>query len=170
MEKLDCVITQNIDSLHLKAGNSPSRVLEVHGHARTVHCLGCMETFSMEEIIQKNKGIEDIPVCGRCGGILKPDVVFFGEALPEDVFQQAIYHSIHSDLFIVVGSSLVVHPASMLPQFANDGGARMVIINHAPTPYDAMADIVVHASAGESMACVIEGLRHFFPSAETKGG
>lgn len=171
MEKLDCVITQNIDSLHLKAGNTPSRVLEVHGHARTVHCLGCMETFSMEEIIQKNKGIEeDIPVCGRCGGILKPDVVFFGEALPEDVFQQAIYHSIHSDIFIVVGSSLVVHPASMLPQFANDGGARMVIINHAPTPCDAMADIVVHASAGESMACVIEGLRHFFPSAETKGG
>lgn len=170
MEKLDCVITQNIDSLHLKAGNSPARVLEVHGHARTVHCLDCMETFAIEEIIKKNKGMEDIPVCGRCGGILKPDVVFFGEALPEDVFQQAIYHSLHAELFIVVGSSLVVHPASMMPQFAHEGGARMVIINLAPTPFDAMADIVVHASAGESMDYVMERLRNFFSSAETKGG
>jgi len=170
MDKLDCVITQNIDSLHLKAGNSPSKVLEVHGHARTVHCLGCMATFSLEDIIKENQGIKDIPVCGRCGGILKPDVVFFGEALPEDVFEQAIHCSIHSDLFIVVGSSLVVHPASMMPQFAKDGGARMVIINFAPTPYDQVADIVVHASAGESMERVIEYLRQPSLQAGKNGG
>lgn len=170
MDKLDCVITQNIDSLHLKAGNSPSRVLEVHGHARTVHCLDCMETYSTEEIVRDHQQMKEIPVCGRCGGILKPDVVFFGEALPEDVFQQAIYHSLHSDLFIVVGSSLVVHPASMMPQFAKEGGAGIIIINFTPTPYDSAADIVVHASAGESMERVIESLKRLASSTDRNEG
>jgi NAD-dependent deacetylase len=159
MGKLDCVITQNIDSLHVKAGNSPDTVFEVHGHARTVHCLDCLQSYSMEEIVRKNEKMKDIPVCRRCGGILKPDVVFFGEALPADIFEQAVDHASRADLFIVVGSSLVVYPAASMPQYAKEGGAKLAIINLTPTPCDRMADSVIHASAGETMEKILGSVR-----------
>jgi NAD-dependent deacetylase len=155
IDKLDCVITQNIDSLHLKAGNSHEKVYEVHGHARTVHCLDCQTSYPIGEIIRENPGMKEVPVCRRCGGILKPDVVFFGESLPYDLLQRAMEHSGRSDLFIVVGSSLVVYPAASMPEYAKEGGAKLVIINLTSTPYDKQADVVVHCSAGEGMERII---------------
>ena len=153
--KLDCVITQNIDNLHQKAGNDPERVFELHGSARTARCLDCGGRFPIEEILAMNPARKGAPACKRCGGILKPDVVFFGEALPENTLRQAAAHSSRSDLFIVIGSSLVVYPAASMPQYAKEGGARIVIINLSPTPQDELADLVVHCRAGEAMERII---------------
>jgi len=156
--KLDCVITQNIDGLHQKAGNNPARVFELHGNARTARCLGCRTRFSVERIISMNPAGYEAPVCERCGGILKPDVIFFGEALPEDVLRQASLHAGKCDLFIVVGSSLVVYPAASLPRYAKEGGAKIVIINFTPTPQDELADLVIHCRAGEAIGRIIAGI------------
>ncbi len=153
--KLDCVITQNIDGLHQKAGNDPARVFELHGNARTVLCLGCRARYPIEEILARNPGGEDVPVCRQCGGILKPDVIFFGEALPEDTLLQAAEHAGRSDLFIVIGSSLVVYPAASMPQYAKEGGAKLVIVNLTPTPQDGLADLVIPCPAGEAMERII---------------
>ncbi|OHE32561.1 MAG: hypothetical protein A3J94_12995 [Syntrophus sp. RIFOXYC2_FULL_54_9] len=155
MGKLDCVITQNIDGLHQKAGNDPALVFELHGNSRTVHCLACHTSYPIEEILSNNPDRSEVPVCKRCGGILKPDVIFFGEALPEGTLRQAAVHASRCDLFLVVGSSLVVYPAASMPQYAKEGGAKMVIINFTPTPQDELADIVIHCSAGEALERII---------------
>lgn len=156
--KLDCVITQNIDGLHQKAGSNPARVFELHGNARTARCLDCRARFPIEKIISMNPDKREVPVCKRCGGILKPDVIFFGEALPEDALRQASLHAGNCDLFIVVGSSLVVYPAASLPRYAKEGGAKIVIINFTPTPQDELADLVIHCPAGEAMGRIIAGI------------
>jgi NAD-dependent deacetylase len=153
--KLNCVITQNIDNLHQKAGTDPGRVFELHGNLKWLRCLGCGKRSPLEEILREGGSGDEAPVCSRCGGVLKPDVIFFGEALPEETLQEATARSNHCDLFIVVGSSLVVYPAAYLPLYAKQSGAKLVIINLTPTPADRMADVVVHASAGEVLGLVI---------------
>ncbi|MCK9364262.1 MAG: NAD-dependent deacylase [Syntrophales bacterium] len=161
--KLACIITQNIDGLHQKAGNDPARVFELHGNARTALCVDCRTRYPIEEILSMNPDRKEAPVCKQCGGILKPDVIFFGEALPEEALRQAAFHAGCCDLFIVVGSSLVVYPAASLPQHAKAGGAKMVIINFTPTPLDELADLVIHCAAGEALERIIaaSGLSSF---------
>ena len=154
--KLDCVITQNIDDLHQKAGNSPDKVFELHGNMKLVRCLSCGKQYNIEYIKEKlKKGIE-IPDCEKCHGILKPDIVFFGEALPSRVKDAAIKHSRNCDLFIVIGSSLAVYPAAFMPVYAKEAGARLVIINIGETPCDELADIVINSKAGETMAGIVK--------------
>ena len=153
--KLSCVITQNVDDLHQKAGNSPETVYELHGNTRRAKCLGCGECYPMEEIRQKLSAKVDICPCERCQGILKPDAVFFGEALPEETLINATDHSRNCDILIVIGSSLVVYPAAYMPMYAKMAGAKLVIINNAPTPYDSAADIIINDSAGEVMARIM---------------
>jgi NAD-dependent deacetylase len=152
---LDCVITQNIDNLHQKAGNDPSKVYELHGNMHWIHCVDCAKRSPLGEILRDYWASEEAPACRRCGGILKPDVVFFGEALPEDTLREATWHANHCDLLIVVGSSLVVYPAAYMPIYAKESGARLVIVNLTPTPADETADVVIRSSAGEVMGRIL---------------
>jgi NAD-dependent deacetylase len=156
--KLTCVITQNVDNLHQKAGNSPEKVFELHGNMRWVRCLSCKVRFPVEEVLQRVK-YEPAPDCILCHGILKPDAVFFGEALPQAVLQAAISHARNCDLFIVIGSTLVVYPAAYMPMYAVEAGARLVIVNLTSTPMDSYATVLIRGKAGEVMPRVIERVK-----------
>lgn len=151
------VITQNIDMLHQKAGSS--RVLELHGSMEYVDCLDCHTTYKWDEIEKKIE--KEIPRCESCGSYyLKPRVVFFGEALPRDVLSEAMDESRKCDLFIVVGSSLVVYPAAHLPFIAKENKAKLVIVNYDPTERDGMFDVVIHGKAGDVLPRIVEKLKH----------
>ncbi|MGQ9546413.1 MAG: SIR2 family NAD-dependent protein deacylase [Dehalococcoidia bacterium] len=159
--KLDCVITQNIDSLHQKAGVPEDRVFELHGNTRWAVCLTCHRRFPMSEILQRIREVVEIPDCPDCQGILKPDAVLFGEALPHDVLQEATRRSRNCNLFIVIGSTLVVYPAAYMPTYALEAGASLAIVNLTPTPLDRQATVVIHSEAGKVMPKVVERVRLF---------
>ena len=155
MGKLTCVITQNIDNLHQKAGNSPEKVYELHGNMKWLRCMDCNVRYPLDKIVERYRLQEDIPDCEHCHGILKPDVVFFGELLPEATLKKATFNATRCDLLIVIGSSLVVYPAASIPMYAKESGAKLVIINNAPTPCDSVADVIIHYSAGEVMERIL---------------
>jgi NAD-dependent deacetylase len=155
MGKLTCVITQNIDNLHQKAGNSPDKVYELHGNMKWLRCMGCNVRYPLDTIVERYRLQDDVPDCEHCHGILKPDVVFFGELLPEATLKKATFNATRCDLFIVIGSSLVVYPAASIPMYAKESGAKLVIINNTPTPCDSVADVIIHHSAGEVMERVL---------------
>ena len=157
--KLDCLITQNIDSLHQKGGLPDDKVFELHGNMSWIVCLGCGRRYPAEQIQARLDEGEEIPECESCQGILKPDIVLFGEALPEKVFEEASRRSSHADLFMVIGSTLIVYPAAYMPVYAADSGAKLVIINLSSTPMDKQASVLIKAKAGETMAKVIERVR-----------
>jgi NAD-dependent deacetylase len=155
--KLLAVITQNVDNLHQKAGTSPQLVIELHGTLHTAHCLSCGKTYLMEEIWQQlNKGMIQVPECSDCGGIVKTSGVSFGEALPQEALNRAIAYSQQCDLFIVIGSSLVVYPAAEMPLIAKRHGATLVIVNAEETPFDHLADFIVRGKAGDILPQVID--------------
>jgi len=122
--RLEAVVTQNIDGLHQKAGSR--RVLEVHGSVRSGHCRGCGKAYGYEALRAKVLG-EAIARCEACGGVVKPDIVFFGEAVQE--MEEASRVAARADLFLVIGSSLTVYPAALLPQYA---GGQVVVVNQGP--------------------------------------
>lgn len=153
--KLDCIVTQNIDNLHELAGNSPEIIFELHGNMQYVRCLGCHKRFPMAEILVR-LAVEEVPACEHCKGILKPDAVFFGEALPEHVLSEAVKRASQCDLCIVIGSTLVVYPAAYIPIYARDAGARIVIVNIGATPMDDEAAVRVEGKAGEVMSSVMK--------------
>lgn len=158
MGKLDCVITQNVDNLHQKAGNSPEKVIELHGTAISVSCLSCRKKYTRAEIQSWLISGVRVPKCQECGGILKPDTVSFGQPMPPRETEEAFYRARNCDLFIVIGSSLVVQPAASVPLEAKNHGAKLIIINREPTYHDAYADVVIHGSAGEIMSKIMEYL------------
>jgi NAD-dependent deacetylase len=121
-----------------------------------LRCLSCHEAWRLEEILAMSRPADDVPACERCRGILKPDVVFFGESLPPETLSQATHHACNCDLLIVVGSSLVVYPAAYMPMYAKNAGAKLVIINRDATPYDGAAEVVINHSAGEAMSGILE--------------
>lgn len=141
MQRLEAVITQNIDGLHQRAGSR--QVCELHGHIRQATCLHCHKVVPTEQIapIFVEKG--EIPRC-VCGGIFKPNVVLFGEMLPEHAWNTAVELVERCDVLLVVGSSLEVSPAADLPLYATAHGAHLVIVNLTPTPLDEMAEVVIH--------------------------
>lgn len=157
--KLDCIITQNIDGLHVRAGNSEGRVIELHGTAMVVTCLSCQKKYDRDEIQECLRKELKVPYCDDCGGPLKPATISFGQSMPEKETEEAYHRSSLSDLFIVIGSSLVVQPAASMPLVAKRNGAKLVIINRDPTPYDEMADSVIHAQAGPTMASILENIK-----------
>ena len=157
--KLDCVITQNVDNLHHKAGVPAEKVFELHGNVQWAVCLSCGRRYPFEHIKARLEGGEAIPECEGCGGMLKPDAVLFGEALPQEVLQEASQRSSDCDLFIVVGSTLVVYPAAYMPLYAVRGGARLIIVNLSDTPMDAQAAVLIRAKAGEAMSRIVERVR-----------
>jgi len=154
--KLDCVITQNIDGLHQKAGVPDNKVFELHGNMRWVICLNCGQRYPLAQIKARLDQGEEVPDCEACHGILKPDIIFFGEELPRAVLLEATSRACKCDLFIVVGSTLVVYPAAYMPEYAIERGAKLVIINLSPTPMDKQAEVVVRARAGEAMSRVVK--------------
>jgi NAD-dependent deacetylase len=154
--KLDCLITQNIDGLHFKAGNTPEKVLELHGTAMHVSCLKCFKTYDRPEIQARIAQGDRAPHCDSCGGLLKPATISFGQSMPEWETAEASRRSEACDLFIVIGSSLVVHPAAYMPVIAKRGGAKLVIINRDETACDSMADLIVNGPAGPTMAQILE--------------
>lgn len=157
--KLDCVITQNVDTLHCKAGLAEDKVFELHGNIRWVVCLSCGKRYPSEQIRARLNEGEEIPECESCHGILKPEIVLFGEMLPDKVFEEAARRSSSADLFVVIGSTLIVYPAADMPIYALESGAKLVIINLSPTPMDDQATVLIRAKAGEVMPKVIQRVR-----------
>ena len=141
--KLKAVITQNIDGLHQKAGSK--NVLELHGSVLRNHCIKCNK-FYEEEYVFNSKGV---PKC-TCGGIIKPDVVLYGEALDEEVLEKSVYAISKADLMIVGGTSLMVSPANGLIRYFR--GSNLVLINKDKTPYDNLANLVINDSLGKVMS------------------
>ena len=159
MDRLDCCITQNIDNLHQEAGLPPEKVIELHGNATRARCLECAAAYTRDEVHEWLEAGDPVPACPACGGIVKPATVLFGEAMPVREMAEAERRARASDLFVVVGSSLVVYPAAYMPVHAKHSGATLVIVNLAPTPLDERADLVIRGKAGEVMAAVLEGVR-----------
>ncbi len=146
MGKVKTVITQNIDGLHQKAGSRD--VIEVHGNLREGTCTTCEEKYSMEIIVNKFTSGQNPPRCDKDEGVIKPDVVLFGDPLPAEDFARAVKLARTCDTMIVLGSSLVVYPVADLPRIALQSGARLIILNRDSTPYDSMATLVINESLG----------------------
>ena len=153
--KLDCVITQNIDSLHQKSGVPEERVIELHGTLRWVNCLECGQRYPREQIQARLDSRIKVPRCDSCGGILKPATVAFGQPMPAQETHQAEVRAAACDLFLAVGSSLVVYRAAQMPLIAKDNGAKLIIINLTPTPHDRYADIVINEKTGEALSQIV---------------
>lgn len=147
--KLHALITQNIDELHQLAGNSPDRVIEVHGTMRQVVCMSCDERAPMEKALARVRAGEADPPCRSCGGILKSATISFGQALVPEVIDRAMRVSGEAEVFLSVGTSLQVYPIAGTVQIARQAGARLVIVNAEPTPFDDLADAVLNAPIGE---------------------
>lgn len=156
---LDCLITQNIDGLHFKAGNTPERVIEIHGTVMYVLCLSCGKRYGRDAIEERLAAGERVPRCDDCAGLLKPATVAFGQPMPEKETTEAFRRARAADLFICIGSSLVVHPAAQLPVVAKDNGAFLVIINRDPTACDSLADIIHRGVAGPAMEEIMKYVR-----------
>ncbi len=142
MGVLKAVITQNIDDLHHRAGSK--RIFELHGTVRTATCTSCRERLETDEMWPAVVASAQMPHCPYCGGLLKPDVVLFGEVLPSHILEEALRESERCDVMLVGGSSLEVYPAADLPLRAAQAGARVIIINYEPTYMDTRAAVVIH--------------------------
>jgi NAD-dependent deacetylase len=147
--KLHALITQNIDELHQLAGSSAQKVIEVHGTMRKVVCMSCGERAPMEKALARVRAGEADPPCRSCGGILKSATISFGQQLVPEVIDRAMRAAAEADLFLSVGTSLQVYPIAGAVQIAKHAGARLVIINAEPTPFDDIADAVFNDSISE---------------------
>lgn len=151
MEKLIAIVTQNIDRLHHKAGNSPDKIIEIHGTVSSVSCLDCGKTYDRDDIEERLRSGVKVPYCDDCSGILKPDTISFGQAMPTDKMALAFTYAQECNLCIVLGSSLVVYPAASVPAHAVERGAALMIINRDETPLDSQADVVIHESVSSAL-------------------
>ncbi len=152
---VQAVITQNIDLLHERAGSR--EVIEVHGSIRTFTCPQCVTAHELSEVLQLLEQ-SDAPTCRECGAVLKPDVVFFGELLPEAAIDRAFELARQAALMLVVGSALEVHPVAGLPQETLAAGGDLAIVTKGPTPYDRRATLKIDGSAGEVLSDVVATL------------
>jgi len=153
---VEAVVTQNIDLLHDRAGSR--EVVEVHGSIRTATCPGCGERVHLARVLEL-LAEADVPACPSCGGILKPDVVFFGELLPAEEIDRAFDLARRARLLLVVGSALEVHPVAGLPLETLSAGGELALVNRGPTPYDSRASLRIDGSAGEVLPALVEALR-----------
>ncbi|RPH48661.1 MAG: NAD-dependent protein deacylase [Desulfobacteraceae bacterium] len=161
MGKLDCIITQNIDRLHHKAGSLPEKIIEIHGNSAFAVCLGCRRNYPREEIqnlLEENDGIA-VPHCPECKGFLKDATISFGQSMPEEETKEAMLRAQECDLMFTLGSSLVVYPAAYLPRYAHQAGAKLIIINMTATPLDHLADVVIHGKTGEVLRRIVNEIR-----------
>ena len=145
------VITQNIDNLHQDSGVPARQVIELHGNTRYAKCLDCGGRIELAPIRVHFEAHGDPPDCAECGGLVKTATISFGQAMPELEMARAEEATLACDLFLVLGSSLVVYPAAGFPRLAKRAGAKLVIVNREPTEQDDIADLVIHAGIGETM-------------------
>jgi NAD-dependent deacetylase len=155
--KLHALITQNIDGLHQLAGSSPERVIEIHGTVHQVVCLDCGWKGPMLETLDRVRAGEEDPPCLKCQGMLKSDTVSFGQPLVPEVLERAAAAAQESEIFIAVGSTLQVYPVAALVPAAKSSGARVIILNAQPTPFDSIADAVFREPISEVLPQICGG-------------
>ncbi len=154
--RLHTLVTQNIDGLHQRAGSSPGIVVEIHGTVREVVCMSCDERAPMQRALDRVRAGEADPPCRSCGGILKSATISFGQNLVPEDLARAQRAAQGCDAFLAVGTSLTVYPVAYLPELALAAGARLVILNGEPTPYDAQADAVFRDRIGDVLPRLVE--------------
>ena len=150
--KMLAVITQNIDGLHQASGVPDAKVIELHGNSTYASCLDCRRRYELDWVREIFAVDERLPLCTSCGGMIKTATISFGQAMPEVEMGRAHEATAAADLFVVLGSSLVVYPAAGFPILAKRNGARLVIINREPTEQDELADLVINAEIGATMS------------------
>jgi NAD-dependent deacetylase len=155
--KASAVITQNVDNLHQDSGIPPAKVIELHGNASYATCLSCGARHELEELEPGFVERGEIPMCFQCAGLLKTATISFGQPMPAGPMARAEAESLAADLFLVLGSSLVVRPAADFPVLAKQNGATLVIVNREETPLDGIADLVIHDEIGPTLAAAIPG-------------
>jgi NAD-dependent deacetylase len=153
---LRAIVTQNIDLLHTRAGSRD--VVEVHGSIRTSSCPGCGVRYPLAEVVPLLEDREGAPRCPECGTILKPDVVFFDEVLPEEAIDRAFRLAADARLLLIVGSSLEVYPVAGLPQETLDAGGKVAVVNQGPTWVDGRAALTIEGSAGDVLEAAVNAL------------
>jgi NAD-dependent deacetylase len=153
--KLHALITQNIDELHQIAGNSPDKVIEVHGSMRRFMCWGCGMRGPMQKVLERVRAGEEDPACRDCGGILKSDTISFGQQLVPEVIDRAMRVAGEGDIFLAVGSTLQVYPVAGAVDIARSAGAKVIIVNAQPTAFDDVADAVLPGSISEILPAIL---------------
>jgi NAD-dependent deacetylase len=149
--KASAVITQNVDNLHQASGVPAAQVIELHGNASYATCLECAERHELDELKALYQATGDLPACRHCGGVVKTATISFGQAMPAEPMARAEAETLACDLFMVLGSSLVVYPAAGFPVMAKRNGAALAIVNREPTELDPYADLVLHDEIGPVM-------------------
>lgn len=150
-----CVITQNIDGLHQRSGVPDDKIVELHGNSTYAACLDCGQRHELDPILAAFEKDGALPVCTRCGGMVKTATISFGQRMPQQAVERAEREALACDLFVVLGSSLVVFPAANLPRLAKRHGARLVIVNRETTDQDSVADLVIHADIGPTIGAIV---------------
>jgi len=158
--RLAGVATQNVDGLHTAAGLAPERVVELHGNAHVVECLGCGWECERVDVQRRLEAGERAPECPRCGGILKSKTVMFGQPVPPEALTRARALAEECDLCLVIGSALQVYPAAYVPHWARRAGARLAILNAERTRLDNLCVVVVHGLAAETISALGLDLAH----------
>ena len=153
--KARAVITQNVDNLHQAAGVPAGQVIELHGNASYATCLDCGLRHELADLKALYQATGDLPCCQDCGGIVKTATISFGQQMPQAPMERAEEEALACDLFLVLGSSLVVYPAAGFPQLAKDNGAALAIVNREPTDQDVTCDLVLHDEIGPVMSAVV---------------
>lgn len=153
---LHTLVTQNVDGLHQRAGSSPARVIEIHGTVHDAKCLACGWRGPMGPVLDRVRAGEDDPTCHECGGMLKSATISFGENLVPEDLERAQEAAAGADVFLAAGTSLGVYPAAALPDVALANGARLVVLNAQPTPFDDVASAVVRDPLGEVLPALVE--------------
>jgi NAD-dependent deacetylase len=153
------LVTQNIDGLHQAGGSDPDRVIEIHGTIHEVACLSCDRRVPAGPVLERVRQGDPDPRCEVCGGLQKSATVSFGQSLDPARLQRAHDAVMGCDLFLAVGSSLVVHPVALLPRTALEAGARLVVVNAEPTPYDDLAHAVVHSDIAATLVALVDAVR-----------
>ncbi|MBV9996455.1 MAG: Sir2 family NAD-dependent protein deacetylase [Caulobacteraceae bacterium] len=153
--KASSVITQNVDNLHQDSGVPAEKVIELHGNASYAACLACGLRHELAELKVRFEAGGELPSCQQCGGVVKTATISFGQPMPEGPMARAQEETLACDLFLVLGSSLVVYPAASFPPMAKHRGARLAIVNREPTEQDAIADLVVHGEIGPVMSAAV---------------
>ena len=157
--RLEAIITQNIDELHQRAGSSAEMIIEIHGTVWQAECLTCCRRLPMVEVLDRVAAGEEDPACAACGGIMKSATISFGQSLDPAVLRASVQAAMDCELFLAIGTSLQVQPAAGLCDLAQAHGARLVILNAEPTPYDGRADLVVREPVGTALPALVEAIR-----------
>ncbi len=158
--RLLALITQNIDGLHQKCGSSVEKIYELHGTVMEVTCLDCKTRWSRKEVVEKmERESLEVPYCEHCGGPMKCATIAFGQPLPENRLMASFKHASSCDLFLIIGTSLVVQPAAALPLQAKQAGAKLVLVTLSDTPYDHLIDVIIKGKAAQTMRSIMSEFR-----------